>query len=341
MKQNIMTYNQKWCRATAHYGLMAAAGLLATGLHGQYQDPHTPPVSIKVYQTEGQARLSCPKQEEQILTFDMGLPFGCQVVMEADAQVFFRNPAGDLGVAGPFGRPTVLTVEDLNDLLDQKENTGLIDQVLHFLSDHIKKKSPPKARIAEYHLRQRGGVTRGDCPLPLMRYPGYGATWTSGQQRFVWRAEEGVDEYLLQVHALLPDGTQRALVHGVVSDTFAEVRIPPNDHPEGTTHYRWLVQSARRDTPACFHSPFQVVSENIRDEVHTDIRCRTLSRTDLTARLLDRAVLFEQAGLLEEAEADFRQLAGMHSGKPIADLHVLYLLRTGMWESGFVSGETD
>ncbi len=336
-----MTDRKKWFWVTTRPLLIAAAGLLATGLHGQFRDPHAPSPSIRIYQAEGHARLSCPKQEEQLLAYDMGIPFGCRVVLDADAQILFRNPAGDLGVAGPYGRPTILTLDELNDLFDQQKNKGLFDQVLHFLSDHIKKKSPPKARIAEYHLRQRGGVTRGDCPLPLMRFPGYGATWTSGQQRFVWRAEEGVDEYLLQVHAVLPDGTHRALVHGVVSDTFAVVSIPANDAPEGTTHYRWLVQSARQDAPSCFHFPFRVVSENTRDDVHTDIRCRTLSRTDLTSRLLDRAVLFEQAGLLEEAEADFRQLAGMHPGKSMADLYLLFLLRTGTWPTGFVSGPPD
>lgn len=337
-----MTDRKEWFWVTTRHWLMAMAGLLATGLHGQYRDPHAPSPSIKIYQTEGHARLSCPKQEEQLLAFDMGIPFGCRVVMDADAQILFRNPAGDLGVAGPFGRPTILTLDELNNLFDQRNNAGLLEQVMHFLSDHIRKKSPPKARIAEYHLRQRGGVTRGDCPLPLMRYPGYGATLISGQQRFVWRSVEGEDEYLLQIHAVLPDGTQRALVHGVVSDTFAVVRIPANDHPEGTTHYRWLVQSARQDTPVCFHFPFRVVSENERDEIHTEIRCRTLSPSDPTSRLLDRAALFEQAGLLDEAEADLRRLAGMHAGHSIADFHVLYLLRTGMWETGFLSaGEPD
>ena len=281
--------------------------------------------NISVFFTRGKVLVNKGKTGVivQLKTGDSILP-GTRVVLGKNSELIITNSNKQFALLRDS--TAHYTYAELEKMLENCRAGSLLENLAKEIRSGLNHK-PSEDEIRRLYLETKGGVTRADCHTNQVHFPGNNCIVSDAEVFFLWPAIGS--SYFLQIEAYpYTDASKSVLVSKRLSDT---VYVPNQVERELLKQIESIDWKVSIDsTEACFFYRVTIISDDSVNAIRSNVSSRIASLNNPVEKLLMQTAMFEEVGLLLDADRAYKELVALKENRMYLELYKLFKWRNGI-----------
>jgi hypothetical protein len=277
--------------------------------------------NFTVHYVKGNAEVLNKESKTEVLKYNMSITPGSTLKIKAGAEVILRDEKKRfcaIKKAGSF------TYEELAKLFGQQQ-TNVTGSAVTFVGDQLGHSHKNIRDNSDENMKQKGGVMRLSCPV-IMIAPGMSSRMAEGKITFKWAAQDSVNTYELVVYRG-EDPDADVAYRTDVKDTLAGIELRSIMKNDNDTVFNWVAYP--KDDPSCARYPFRILAASKIEQERAAV-IKATSSLQPEEKLLQQTSLFEQRGLISDADKAYKDLNTKFKNPAYADLYRIFKDRNGL-----------